>query len=184
MEAFKIGFIIIAAALSACAGTVVLKAAGGTAYYYGQVSFFSPDGKLPYNNTDSAVKREVLDGGARIIETVTKPGPAHGMRPKEFVTELRRRKKTLVYDVSDAGGNFTGTVTFKDAGLKTWTYNIKLKAGGTIKGSGGLTPEGLKTEKRIAGVDRPMLVREDLKTISERDYKMYVNEMRPPGGAE
>lgn len=126
----------------------------------------------------------MLDGGERIIETVTQPGPAHGMRPKEFVTELKRRRKTLVYAASDAGGTFTGAVTFKDPGLKTWTYDIKLKAGGTLKGSGGLTPEGLKTEKGLAGVDRPMLVREELKTVSERDYKMRVNEMRPPGGAE
>ena len=184
MEAFKIGLIIVAAALSACAGTVVLKAAGGTAYYYGQVSFFSPDGKLPYGNTDSAVKREVLDGGARIIETVTQPGAGHGMRPKEFVTQLKRRKKTLVYDASDAGGTFTGTVTFKEAELKTWTYKIKLKAGGAIKGTGWLTPEGVKTEKQLLGVARPMTVKEDLKTVSERDYKMHVNEMRPPGGAE
>lgn len=47
MEALKSLFIVIAAALSACAGTVVLKAAGGTAYYYGQVSFFSPEASCP-----------------------------------------------------------------------------------------------------------------------------------------
>ena len=101
--------IIIAAGLSSCAGNMVLRAADGAAYYYGQVSFFSPDGKLPYGNTDSAVKREVMDGGERIVETVTQPGPGHAMSPREFVTELKRRKKTLVYDVSDAGGTFTGS---------------------------------------------------------------------------
>ena len=184
MEAFKVGFIIVAAALSACAGTVVLKAAGGTAYYYGQVSFFSPDGKLPYNKTDSAVKREVLDGGDRIVETVTQPGSGHSMRPKEFITGLKRRKKTLVYDASDAGGTFTGTVTYKDPGLKAWAYDIKLKAGGAIKGSGKLSPEGITTEKQLSGGSRPMLVKEDLKTVPEREYKMRVDEMRPPGGAE
>jgi len=184
MEVFKVGIIIIAGVLSACAGAVTLKAAGGTAYYYGQVSFFSPDGKLPYNKTDSAVKREVLDGGARIIETVTQPGSGHSMRPKEFVTELKRRKKTLVYDVSDAGATFTGTVTYKDPGLKTWTYNIKLKAGGAIKGSGKLSLEDIRTEKQLSGVSRPMLIKEDLKTVPEREYKMRVDEMRPPGGAE
>lgn len=184
MEAFKVGLMIIAGVLSACAGAVTLKAAGGTAYYYGQVSFLSPDGKLPYNKTDSAVKREVLDGGARIIETVTQPGSGHSMRPREFITELKRRKKTLVYDATDAGGTFTGTLTYKDPGLKTWTYNIKLKDGGTIKGSGKLSPEGIQTEKQLSGGSRPMLVKEDLKTVSEREYKMRVDEMRPPGGAE
>lgn len=184
MEVFKAGLIIIAAALSACAGAVVLKAAGGTAYYCGQVSFFSPDGTLPYGNTDSALKREVLDGGARIIETVTQPGAGHSMRAVETVTELKRRKKTLVYDASAAGGTVTGTVTFKDAELKTWTYALKLKAGGTIKGSGILDAKGIKIEKQLSGGGRPMSVKEDLKTVPERRYTMSVNAMRPPGGAE
>jgi len=184
METFKVGLIIIAAALSACAGAAALKAAGGTSYYYGQVSFFSPDGKLPYGKTDSAVKREVLESGARIIETVTQPGSGHSMRPKEYVTELKRLKKTLVYSASDAGGTFTGTLTFKDRELKAWTYDIKLKTGGEIKGFGALSADGIKTEKQLSGPGRPMLIKEDLKTVSDREYKMRANEMRPPGGAE
>ena len=184
MEAFKIGFIIIAAALSACAGAAALKAAGGSAYYYGQVSSFSPDGRMPYGNADSAVKREILDDGAHIIETVTQPGPSPSMRPKEIVTELKRRGKTLVYDASDAGGTLAGAVTFQDPELKTWAYNIKLKAGGTIKGTGKLSPEGIKTEKLLSGGGRPMSVKEDLKAVSEREYRMRVNEMRPPARAE
>ncbi len=175
---------MIAAALSACAGTVALKAAGGAAHYYGQVSFFSPDGKIPYNNTESAVKREILDGGARIIETVTQPGHGHSMRPREIITTLKRRKKTLVYDASDAGGTFTGSVTFKDPELKTWTYDIKLKTGGELKGSGRISPDGIKTEKQLSGVGRPMSAREDLRTVSEDIYKMRVSEMSPPAGAE
>lgn len=184
MEALRIGFIVIAATLSACAGAVELKAAGGSAYYYGQVSFFSPDGKMPYGNTDSAVKREILDDGAHMIETVTQPGPSPSMRPKEIITELKRRKKTLVYDASDAGGTFAGTVTFQDPQLKTWVYDIKLKAGGTIKGAGKLLTEGIKTEKQLSGGGRPMSVKEDLKAVSEREYKMRISEMRPPKGAE
>lgn len=175
---------MIAAALSACAGSVALKAAGGAVHYYGQVSFFSPDGKIPYNNTDCAVKREILDGGARITETVTRPGSSHSMRPREITTTLKRRKKTLAYDAYDAGGTFTGTVTFKDPELKAWAYDIKLKAGGVIKGSGKLSPEGIMTEKQISGVGRPMSVKEDLRTVSEDIYKIRVSEMSPPSGAE
>lgn len=184
MEALRIGFIIIAATLSFCAGAAAPGAAGSSAYYYGQVSSFSPDGRMPYGNTDSAVKREILDDGARIIETVTRPGPSPSMRPKEIVTELKRRKKTLVYDASDTGATFAGTVTFQDPDLKSWIYDIKLKAGGTIKGSGKLSPEGIKTEKQLSSGGRPMSVKEDLKTVSEREYKMRVSEMRPPKGAE
>ncbi len=195
MEVFKTGLMIIAAALTACAGAMALPAkqpggpvSGGkaenvTTYYYGQVLFFSPDGKLPYGSGDSAVRREISNGGARIIETVTQPGSGHSMRPKEIVTTLKRRKKTLVYDASDSGGTFSGTVAFKDPGLTDWTYNIKLKAGGSITGAGSLSPEGIKTEKQLAGV-RPMSVKEDLKAVSEKEYKMRVNDMRPPAGAE
>lgn len=184
MKALMTCLILAAAALAACAGAVTLKAAGGTAYYYGQVSLFSPDGRLPYGKTDSAVKREVLDGGARIIETVTQPAAGHGMRPKESVTELKRRKKTLVYDASDAKGTFSGTVVFKGPELKNWTYNIKLAKGGEIKGSGSLSEEGIKTEKQLTGGGRPMMVKEDLKAVSEQVYSMQVSEMNPPRLAE
>jgi hypothetical protein len=184
MEILKTGLVITAAALAACAGGVALKAAGGAAYYYGQVSFYSPDGKLPYGNTESAVKREILDGGARIIETVTQPGPSHSMSPEEIVTTLKRRKKTLVYDASDAGGTFTGAVVFKDPELKTWACDIKLKAGGIIKGSGKILPGGIQMEKQLSGYGRPMSVKEDLKAVSEAEYKNRVSEMLPPPGAE
>lgn len=184
MKALMTGLIVAAAALAACAGAVTLKAAAGTAYYYGQVSMFSPDGRLPYGKTDSAVKREVLDGGARIIETVTQPAASPGMRAKESVTELKRRKKTLVYDASDDKGTFSGTVSFKGPKLEDWTYDIKLAKGGTIKGHATLSEEGIKTEKQLSGVSRPMLVKEDLKPVSEQVYNMRVNEMRPPRFAE
>lgn len=183
MEILKSGLIVAAAALSACAGTVVIKAPGGAAYYCGEVAFFSPDGRLPYGKTEAAVKREILDNGALIIETVTQPAPSPSMPPKTIVTELKRRKGKLVYDASDAAGTFTGTLTFRDAELKSWTYNIRLKAGGTVKGSGSLTAEGIKTAKQLTG-GRPMSVKEDLKTASEEQYTAAVNSMKPAFGAE
>ena len=184
MNALKAVLILGASALAACAGAVTLKADAGTAYYFGPAAFFSPDGRLPYGKTDSAVKREVLDGGARIIETVTQPAPAPGMRPKESVTELKRRKQTLVYTASDDKGTFSGTVTFKDPALKSWTYKIKMAKGGEITGTGSLSEEGIKTEKRITGPGRPMLAREDLKPVSEENYLYQVKLMRPSAGME
>ena len=184
MAALRIGFIIIAVTLSFCVGAAAPGGAGSSAYYYGQVASFSSDGRIPYGNTESAVKREILDDGARIVETVTQPGPSPSMRPKEIVTKLKRRHKTLVYDAADAGGTLAGTVTFQDPDLKIWTYDIELKAGGTIKGSGKLLPDGIKTEKHFSGGGRPMSVKEDLKAVSEREYRMRVGEMHPPKGAE
>lgn len=184
MDIFKIGLIILAAAAAACAGAVVLKVQNGEAFYYGQVSFFSPDGKLPYGETESVVKREVLENGARIVETVTQPGRAPGMRPVEIVTELKRRGKTLAYDAKDAGGTFSGRLIFKDSGLKAWTYDIKLRDGGTITGTGELTPAGIKTAKQLAGTARAMLVKEDLGVIKAAEYARRVAEMMPARGAE
>jgi hypothetical protein len=184
MDTFKIGLVILAAAAAACAGAVVLKVPEGEAFYYGQVSFFSPNGKLPYGETESVVKREILENGARIVETVTQPGRAPGMRPAAIVTVLKRRGKTLAYYATDSGATFTGRLTFKDAGLKAWTYDIKLKDGGTITGAGELTPAGIKTAKQLGGVARPMLIKEDLGTIKAAEYMRRVAEMAPPRWAE
>lgn len=183
MNALKTSLILAAAALCACAGAVTLKAAGGTAYYFGPVELLSPDGRLPYGKTEAALKREILDGGARIIETVTQPGAAPGVPARETVTELRRLKKKLAYSVSDAKGSFSGTVTFKDPELKSWTYNIKLAKGGDIKGSGSVSEAGIKTEKQLAG-GRPMLVRENLKAVTEAEYLRRVEEFKPHKWAE
>jgi hypothetical protein len=184
MDVLKIGLIILAAAAAACAGAVVLKVPNGDAFYYGQVTFFSPDGKLPYGGTESVVKREISDNGARIVETVTQPGRAPGMRQAEIVTELRRRGKTLAYDAKDAGATFTGRLIFKDAGLKAWTYDIKLKDGGTLTGTGELTAAGIRTAKQLAGTARPMLIKEDLGVIKAAEYTRRVAEMAPARGAE
>lgn len=184
MDVFKIGLIILAAAAAACAGAVVLKVADGEAFYYGQVSFFSPNGKLPYGEGESAVKREILENGSRIVETVTQPGRAPGMRAVEIVTVLKRRGKTLAYDASDAGATFSGRLIFKDASLKAWTYDIKLKEGGTITGTGELTPAGIKTSKLLSGTARPMLIKEDLGVIKPAEYARRVAEMAPARGAE
>ncbi len=183
MEFFKTGFVVMATALSACAGTVALKVPDGTSYYLGESAFFSPDGRLPYGKTDSAVKREILAGGARIIETVTQPGAGPGVPPKTMVTELKRRGKKLVYDASDAGGTFSGTLTYKDAGLTGWTYDLRLKNGGAIKGKGSVSAGGLKTEKQLTG-GRPMLVKDELKPVSEEKYNDEVRAMKPGYGAE
>lgn len=184
MRASSVGLIIVAASLSAVATAATPNAGGGVAYYYGQVLFFSPDGKLPYGDTDAAVKREILDGGARIVETATQPGSSHGMRPKETITELKRRGETLVYDASDVGGTFFGTIVFRDPELKSWIYWMTFKAGGAMEGSGKLSPEGIKTEKHVFDGGRPMMLKGEFKVVSERVYKIHVNEMHPSRGVE
>lgn len=183
MKLFNAALIIVSAALTACAAAVVLKASDGVTYFCGETASFTPDGRLPYGKTEAAVKRELLAGGARIVETVTLPAPGHGMRPKTVVTELKRRGKKLVYDAADQKGTFSGTVTFKDAELKSWTYDLKFRDGGAVKGTGALTAEGLKTEKSVTA-GRPMLVRDDLKAVSQEEYQAMVNSFQPARGME
>lgn len=184
MEPFKLSLVLIASAMAACAGTIVLKAADGVSYYYGSVSFLSPDGRLPYRKTETVVRREIMENGDRILETVSQPSYSPSMKPEITVTELRRRGKTLVYDASDRGRTFSGTVTFRDTALMSWTYEIKMQDGSAVTGKGELTKERLLTEKQLTGVKRPMMIRDDLKSVSEGVYRMRLAEFYPPGGAE
>lgn len=158
--------------------------ADGTAYYFGRASSFSPDGRIPYDAAESALKREILKGGALIRETYTRPGLSPSMPALRSVTELKRRGRSLVYDASDAGKTFRGKVAFQDPGLKAWTYKLKLKAGGELTGSGEVSADGLKTRKLVSGPGRPMSVQEDLKTVSESEYQDRLRDMQPPRGAE
>ncbi len=184
MGTAKILIFLAAAGLAACAAAVTLKVNEGTEYYYGRVSFLSPDGRLPYGNTESAVKREIAAGGARITETVTQPAPSPSMKPETIVTVMTRRRKTLVYDAADAGKTFSGTLTFLSPDLGSWTYDIKLASGGTIKGKGSIVKKTLATDKQLEGVKRPMRIKEELKAVSEDMYRVRLSQFNPPGGAE
>ncbi|MDD5629881.1 MAG: hypothetical protein PHU21_12500 [Elusimicrobia bacterium] len=183
MEAPKIGMVMLAAAAAACAGAPAPKTAETTAYYYGEVSAFSPDGRLPYNKTESAVKRQVLEGGALVRETTTVPGIAPSMPPTETILELRRRGRSLAYGVSGSGGA-SGTVRFASPELKAWTCEVRLKDGGSLTGSGEIRPDGMRSRKTLSGVARPMAVGEDLKPVTESEYRMRLYEMLPRRGAE
>lgn len=173
----------LAAGCAASPRPTAPAAADGTAWYFGPSSYFSPDGRIPYGGTESAVRREISGGGALIVETVTQPGHSPSMPAMVSVARMSRRGGSLVYDAADDEKTFSGTVTFSSADLSSWTYDLELARGGTVTGSGSLSGGAIRTEK-LLGLERPMLVREELKAVSEREYSMRAAEMRPPRGAE
>ncbi|MBU1239196.1 hypothetical protein KKF84_07195 [Myxococcota bacterium] len=92
---------------------------------------------------------------------------------KIFDTTLTPSGKGQNYSAGDAQGTFTGTVTFTNAALTAWAYNITMKNGsGSIKGRGWLDKEGLRTEKIFSdprGTPRARIV-ETLKEITAAEY--------------
>lgn len=172
------------AMLSSCAAPAFIKGAGGIEHFHGRTRFLSPDGRLPYGGSESALKREIVDGGGMIIETFTQPGVSPGMPPEERITTLTRIGRSLIYSVSEYGGTLSGTVTFTGRGLDKWTYDLVPEGGGYLTGTGEIKNGILVTEKRLDQPVRPMLIRDELKKVSRENYYRRVEEMKPLPGTE
>ena len=56
-------------------------------YYKGSIAYTSPDGKIPYNQTEALLKREVAEGV--VVETRTEPGRSPSMLPQQTLTRHR-----------------------------------------------------------------------------------------------
>jgi hypothetical protein len=173
-----------AALLTACAAPSFIKDVGGIEYYHGSTRFFSPDGRLPYGGSDSALKRETIDGGGMIIETFTQPGVSPGMPIEEHITTLTRIGRSLSYSVSGYGSALSGTVTFSGRGLDKWTYDLALEGRDYLTGTGEIKDDTLITEKKLDQPGRPMLVRGSLKKVSRESYYRQVEGMKSLPGTE
>lgn len=170
--------------LAACAAPSFIKGVGGIEHYHGRTRFFSPDGRLPYGSSESALKREIIEGGGMIIETYTQPGVSPGMPLEERVTTLTRIGRSLAYSVSEYGGALDGTVVFSGRGLDKWTYDLVPEGGGYLTGTGEITNGALVTKKRLDQPARPMLVRDELERVSREEYYRRVEDMKPLPGTE
>lgn len=153
------------------------------AHYYGTSDSFSPDGRLPYNNSDVVLKRAILDGGRVVIETWSRPAPSPSMAPEVSVLRLTRRAESFVYDASDDKSTRVGTVTFTSAVLDAWTYDLDYGADRKVTGTGRITAAGLSVAKAVGG-PRPMRVVEELRPVSQQIYEYKQALMRPPKWAE
>ncbi len=162
----------------ACSKGPAAEGAAKTAVYFGPSRFSSADGKVPYGGTTSAAKREVSADGSLITETLTQPGGSPAVPPSTYLTTMKRRGASLVYDTQDAGKTFTGTLTYSDAGLNSWTYDIKLAAGGVITGTGAINQGALTTKKVFAGT-KAVLITDELKEIPQAEYERVMAAMLP-----
>lgn len=161
------------------------SASPGTAYYFGDVAFFSPDGNKPAGKTVSLVKRIIKHGGRQIVEIVLQPARDPRQKPKEIVTTMRQVADTKVFQAADREHTFAGSLTFKDDSFDRWTYDIRLKDGSRIIGEGALDAEGIKTNKTFSSPQGApiILIKEDLRSITASEYRKHRRELlgnRPP----
>ncbi len=180
--------IVVIALTCGCAGqssqrVSTVPAAGSTAYYYGSVEFFSPDGKTPFGKTVSLIRREIKPLESKIVEAVIQPPRKPSDKPKEFIATMTRVSDTNEFLGTDSENSFTGKLVFEGKGwsLPRWSYDIYLKDGSRITGTGALDSEGIKTEKLFASAAGPptVLMKENLRAISSSEYVKRRQEMLP-----
>ena len=146
-------------------------------FFYGEVHLFAPGGQTRLARTVSLVRRTVSPDRAEITEEVLQPSRAKGGTPPEFTVRLTRQNGSTVFDATDEGKTFTGTMTF-DEGAEwnwdSWSYDFRLSAdGGGMRGKGRLNAKGIQTVKTLTDAEgKPsILLREDLETISAERYE-------------
>lgn len=153
-------------------------------YYYGEVKYSSPDGKIPYGQTISLVKRTVNPEEYSIVEDVIQPARTPGGAASEFITHIvRTDSASLVFNASDEGKTFSGTLTFSanDWQKNSWIYSIQLCSGGKIEGTGTLSDQGIQTRKTFFNQNEAptTLIVEDLASISSDRYEEIRKSMKP-----
>ena len=166
---------------SAPATAPAAKQAPAPTYYSGAVMTTSPDGEQPLGPPVKVLaKRQLLPAENKIVEEVWHSG-------RHIVTTLLRKEGGL-FSASDAGGSFSGTLTFSgdDWDWSAWTYDIQLSDGsGKISGRGAKTDEGrLIIEKLFidaAGAPKARIL-EDHKAISPEEFQELLQALPPQKG--
>lgn len=164
----------IIALMSLFSSLAVAASAETVSYYFGKVTLSSADGKTPYGNTYSLVKRTISPQNNTIVEAVMQPPQVEGLPADEFITSLTRKGNSLDFDVSGQDKSFGGTITFsgEEWNWDGWTYSIAFPNGGTIQGEGRLTAYGIQTRKILTSPEAPaMQILEDLAPITQEKYE-------------
>jgi hypothetical protein len=172
-------------ALSACSATLPKTTSAVptaiTTHYLGDVKFMSQDSARSWGNTVSLVKRIVYPAERRIIETVTQPPRNSGLKAQEYRTVMNRVGASNEFSVEDEAKTFSGTISF--TGLEWnwtgWTYNITLKDGATLKGTGTLDANGIHTTKELRNGKGEVAaeIKEDLAPVTEEIYLKWHKEI-------
>ena len=157
--------------LSLAAFSAPATAAPAVRYFKGKIQRTSADGRIPYGPAFSSLARRAVDlKVGRISECVLQEG-------KVFVTTLTATATPLVYSASDASGSFTGTVTFEDATLSAWSYDLQVTkptAGhltGDLGNGGGARIDAKSGVMTITKFwDDKVRIHEEYQPISKAEY--------------
>ena len=177
---------VLCASISACAGASAAEGEGEgegegepeVAFYVGTVTVTDPNTGASFGPPqDTVVKRtddtfagtiveEVLDGTDTIITTMT------------------RRGNTNVFDASDDGATFTGTLTYTGTpgAFSGWTYAIVLTDGsGAIEGSATIDALGIATDKTFRDPDglARARIQDALSAVDEATYAAEHDRLAP-----
>lgn len=150
-------------------------------YYYGDVNLSSADGKISYGKFSSLVKRIIDPANKTITEIVLQPPRNPQQQPKDINTKLTQIGNSNVFQAVDDGHTFEGKMTFEGSEWKwnQWSYEIELLDGSTLKGTGLIDSEGIKTQKMFYKPDgtASVLLKEDLKSIDSTKYKAHHDQI-------
>lgn len=150
-----------------------------TRYYYGDVKFFSIEGKLS-GETVSLVKRVLDPEHNKIMETVLQPGEKPGQAAQEYVVEMVRETD----NVFKTNGSPAGYLKFfgKEWEWTSWDYSIPLEGGASLLGSGFLSGKYLLTSKTLSRAKPYMKVIERLNEIPPFEYERLREVLLQPHG--
>jgi hypothetical protein len=144
----------------------VSKGALPTIYYGGISSRVSTDGEF-LGATESLIKRGVDRQNGTIIDSVLKEN-------RLVQVALRPTANPNVLSVEHGDGSYSGTVTFTpDPWSATeWTYDLRVRDGTSIEGTGKDNGEALLIEQYVVGADgqRQIQIVERLPRIKQSTY--------------
>ena len=167
--------LLLALLLAGCASRERADAVADTvSYYRGQAQQLAPDGERPIGSFATAVKRVVSPERGVIVETVLQPGRRGGLEARELGAVLTRVPGTGRFEVDSESGGFKGAIEFSGVewNWDRWTYDLRLKDGGRLKGEGERDREGIRTTKRVFNeTGNPVvIVKEDLRVTDAEEY--------------
>ncbi len=148
------------------------------AYFFGDVDYYSADGKVHYTGTHSLIKRTTSPKNSNIIEELIQPTRVEGKAfAFQSTTTITRVDSTKTLIATDDAHSFIGKMKFKgtDWQWSGWTYSLVLIGGrfdgGKLVGEAKLNEAGLKITKHVFTKDGNSMVIEDLKKISSEEFE-------------
>jgi hypothetical protein len=166
--------------LISCSHELIGKHPAFVEHFSGEVLVFKPKAKKPMGKILSIVRRTVDPDALQIMEEVVQPTKEIG-KGREIVTNFTAVDDFGKFKVQDHGRTFTGYVQFQGTpwSWEEWSYDIQLKNGSYIKGSGSFESDEMKTEKRMYSKTGKLLyiLRERFTEVDAATYKIKKKEL-------